>query len=444
MILSAIVVAHLGWLQKSKVVETKLFTVRKEKVVANSIALSPDLDHYAYATPDHKLVVDGKSYGPFVTNGPVVFSGDSKSFGFLASEKAKDPSSLRINGTEQKLEFQPMSLFRAGEDGAICWVERDIEKDKVRLVTPYETTGWFDKIEKVAFSDDGSNFYLRVAEKIVQDKDAPVDNSQPLTKDYIVYKGGKKVARERVAQIFPAPNGLGFAAATADDLFVYKSYSNKYKGELYGKPIFSDDGTQVAFRTRFTIPTPTSNKDAIQYCINGNFITDLQIQSGLTFSPDGKKWVMCGLNDKKPFLYFSDSGLVSFGEVAGLGAAPAEPYRFAKFVNGKMVFIFTPRRAKPLLFVEDKGIMEMGSFLVSPDSASISPDGRYLAIGGGDDRETHAYVFDLQNPGTGVDPLKGQYDLQMLGSGTFIWSNTNELKFMVLRKGDMTRVSAQI
>ncbi len=435
---------------KLQVVETKLLSLQKTKLVPNSIYLSPNFEHFAYKTPDGKVMIDGKAFGPYVFSTPVIYSGDGKDYAFAATVKAGEDAKFFWNGVEKKTEFPISNVFRAGDSGPICWTERDKETTKVRLITPYETTGWFEKIDRINFNDDGSNFYLRTVEKVVKEKDAPNDPSQPDSRDYIIYKGGKKVARESILQVYIAPKDGGFAAVrpatslvglpsgTIGGLEVItRAGSTIFRGEIFGNPVYSSDGKQFAFRSRYTVPGTVANQDRIQYFLNGKQITELNLQSGLMFSDTSDKWAMCGLNDKRPYLLTSWGGLVSYGEFPLLGGAPSEPYKFGRFVNDKMVLLFQARRSKPLLFIEDKAMIELGPYSALTDTISISPDGKLLAVAGTDGTMNHAYLVDLQNPVAGVETLKGPYELQVTGDSTFAWQGEHDLKFAVLRKNDL-------
>lgn len=463
MILAAVFAAPFFCVQLGQITETKLFTIQKGKIAPGSIRLSPDLNHYSYVTADHKMIIDGKTLGPYVTNGAVVYSGDSKDCAFLAQIKPSEPSKLIWNGAEKATEFPVGSIFVAGETGPICWVERkrvkeeeppkvDIqragenanknapkENEFSRLVTPEETTDWYEKIEKLGFSDDGKLFFLRTSQKVAQSKDTPPDPSGPTTEDFIVYKGGKKVPRGQILQVYAAPSGGGFMAITGKSEVVFNRTLTKFTGEIYGKPVFSPDGKQMAFRVQFTKYAPDGNQPNYQYYVNGKPIENLQIQSGLIFSEDGTRWVMCGLNRKSPYLLSSDLGLVAFAD-AGLGKAPAEPYKAAKMVNGKLVCLFQAKRDKPILYIEGLEAFELGGFISAPDTLSVSPDGRHLLLAGSAGEETHAYMVDLGNPQAAVDVLPFKYDLQNLGKGTFVWRSDNEVQFAILKRNDLERV----
>lgn len=464
MIVPALIALSFRPVLDVKVVETKLFRNQKGKVEPGSIAISPDFEHYSYSSPDHKIIVDGKSFGPFLSNGAMVYSGDSKNYAFLANVKPNSPPVVFFNGVEKPTEFPVTSIFRAGETGGICWGEHKViitkdendpkkenHQDFTRLVSPNGVTEWFEKIEKIYFSDDGSDFALRTSEKIPPKVVDQNSQALPTSRDFIVHKDGSKVARDQTIQVFPAPNSQGYATlagskSSVDDYVVsYRGKTSAFKGEFYGKPLFSPDGRQFAYRRSFTGPTPEGrNIQFYQYTIGGFEITDLQIQTGLTFAPDGKKWVMCGLNGKEPQVYVSSMGMVSYRDFPLLDGAPAEPYKVARFAAGKMVFLFQPKREKPTLFVEDKGLFELGSFTSLPDSLSISPNGRWLVLAAGDVRETRAFLVDLENPGPAVEIMKPGYDLQVLGKGTFVWKNDHELQFMILRNSDLNRVSATL
>jgi WD40 repeat protein len=217
----------------------------------------------------------------------------------------------------------------------------------------------------------------------------------------------------------------------------------KFKGEFYGKPTFSPDGKTFAFRNSFTGPTKDGrNIPFYQYNINGFSITDLQVQTGLTFAPDGKKWVMCGMNGKDPYLYVSSQGMAPYTEFPGLGAAPPELYKEARFANGKIVLLFQPKKTRPVLFIEDKGTFEFGEMMSAPETLSISPDGKTLVLGCNDKGELRAFTMSVDNPGVVSEILKKSYDLQNLGKGTFVWKNDHELQFLILRNSDLIRISA--
>ena len=460
MILAALFAVPILGIQVGQATETKLFTIQKGKILPGSIMLSPDLNHFSYTSNDHKVILDGKAVGPFLSNGAVVYSGDSKNAAFLATVNPNEPSKLYWNGVEKKTDFPVSNVFRAGENGGLCYVERKTETvddgidekgnkkvrqiERSRVVMPDETTDWFRKIDKIGFSDDGSSYYMRMSEEIEVSKDKPVDLTAPTAKDYLVYKGGKKVERDQVMQVFPAPLGEGYAFLTNRNAVIYKQNSTVLHGAFYGKPVFSPTGKQFAFRSEFTgHDTNGVNIPFFHYYINGLEILDLQIQTGLTFDDTGKKWVMCGLNGKNPYIYQSTTGLMSYAD-AGLGGAPAEPYKVAKFVNGKLVCLFQAKRSKPLIYLEEKGLMDLGNFVAYPDTLSTSPDGKHLIIAGSAGEETHAYVLELDAPTEGIDVLKGNYDLQNLGIGTFVWRNDREVGFTALRKNDLVRVSVRL
>ncbi|MBS1700065.1 MAG: hypothetical protein JST12_00255 [Armatimonadetes bacterium] len=412
--------------------------MKKGQYVASSIVLSPNLERYSYTTKDGKVIVDGKSYGPYVGTGVPTFSGDSKQWGMLAQIKKDEAPKLILDGVPKDTEAPPSSVFRGGIHGPICWIERSDEH--ARLVTPDETTAWFEKIEKLDFSDDGLLFYMRTSEKIKKDKDAPKDDNSPSSRDYIVYKGGKRVPRERVLQVYIAPNNGGFAALAIDDTMVFKGQTAKVHGHVYGDPQFSPDGKHFAFRTEFTEVVNQINTQRYQYVIDEQPIEGLQIQSGLTYSDDSLRWVMCGLNGKKPYLYLSDRGLMAYEDVVGLGGV-TDLYKQAKFVNGKLILLFQPRRSKPLLYVEDKGVAEIGPFMSIPETFSVSPDGKYVAVAGFQGQATHAYVYAVGGLAKAEDAMKGDYDLQNLGAGTFVWSGNHQLSFAILRRNDLIHVS---
>ncbi|MEI8281044.1 MAG: hypothetical protein WCG75_01435 [Armatimonadota bacterium] len=462
MLLAALVTIPLHNIQAPKVVETKLFRNQKGVVAPGSITVSPNLDHYSYSTIDHKVIIDGKAFGPYVSNGAVLYSGDSKDYAFLANLKVNAPPTVFWNGVPKTTEFPVTSVFRAGETGGICWGERkvtvepdpkdpkkEIRNEFTRLIHPGGVTEWFDKVEKIYFSDDGSSFALRINEKIPL-KDIPADKpNAPTSRDYIILADGTKRLRGNTMQIFPAPNNQGYAvldtdfSETTDYSFEFRNKLIEFKGEFSGKPIFSPDGKQFAFRRSFTGPTPGGTNIAFyQYTIGGYSIPDLQIQTGLTYAPDGKKWVMSGLNGRTPYLYVSSMGMVSYGEFPGLALAPPEPYKMAKFANGKIVLLFQPKREKPSVFIEDKGVFELGPFTSLPDTMSVSPNGRYMVIGGADLKETRAFMIDLENPATAVEVMKPGCELQVLGKGTFVWKSNSSVQFMILKNSELVRVNA--
>lgn len=442
MILPAILVIPFLQIPAGQISEAKLFKVQKGKIAPGSISISPDLSHYSYATPDNKVVIDGKTYGPYLTVGAVLYSGDSKDYAFLAGVREKEPSVIIWNGVEKRTDNPVSNMFRAGETGGICWGEYN--KDSTRLVYPTGATEWMEKIEKIYFSDDGSQFAMRTSEKLTA-KDVPPNSAEPTSRDYIVYQDGTKVARDRTLLVFPAPNGQGYATLTSDNEVKFRGRTVKFTGEFYSKPVFSPDGKQFAFRNSYTGTTPEGrNIQFYQYTIGGFSIPDLQIQTGLTFAPDGKKWVMCGLNGKQPYLYVSSSGMSRYDEFPQLNGAPPEPYKAAKFANGKIVLLFQSSRARPFLFVEEKGLVDLGPFSALPDTMSISPDGTKLLIGGSDLNESRAFLVDLENPGPATNVLKPGYDLQNLGKGTFVWKGNKEVQFMILRNSDLIRITAKL
>ncbi len=443
MILNAIAIISIFQVHVGGITETKLFKNQKGKVTPGSITISPDLTHFAYSTMDHKLTIDGRSFGPFLSNGTVLFSRNSDDYAFLASQKLRSPSSLFFNGVERPMEFPIESLFLAGETGGICWVERD--KALSRLVYPGGVTEWFEKIEKISFSEDGSLFYLKISEKLKVPEGTNINADTPTSSDYIVRKDGSKQLRDTTVHLFPAPNSQGYAVLSNDNSVSFRGKIVKYKGEFYGKPLFSPDGKQLAFRNSFTGTTATGkNIPFYQYNINGYSIPDLQVQTGLTFAQDGKKWVMCGLNGKELFLYVSSQGMMSFEEFPLLAGAPKETYKEARFANGKIVLLFQPKRARPVLFVEEKGIVELGELTSAPETMTISPDGRTLLVGCSDQKELRAYAVNLENPGPAVEIMKKGYDLQNLGKGTFVWKSDRDVQFLILRNSEIVRVSAKL
>ncbi|HLO98868.1 MAG TPA: hypothetical protein VK171_09770, partial [Fimbriimonas sp.] len=141
----------------------------------------------------------------------------------------------------------------------------------------------------------------------------------------------------------------------------------------------------------------------------------------------------CGLNGKTPYIYLSTMGPVKYAEFPGLDTAPQEPYKWAKFRDGKLMLLFQGPRSNPTLFLQDMGSVDLGTVIVVPDSISISPDGRYMVFGGQLALETHAFVVDLNFAGAAVDLGKTGYDLQMLGPRTFTWTGNNTVNFAILR-----------
>jgi hypothetical protein len=199
----------------------------------------------------------------------------------------------------------------------------------------------------------------------------------------------------------------------------------------------------LAYRNSFTGPTPEGrNIQFYQYTIGGFSIPDLQIQTGLTYAPDGKKWVMCGLNGKTPFLFVSSLGMMPYGEFPMLNGAPPEPYKTARFVNGKIVLLFQAKHEKPMLFIEDKGVFDLGDFTALPDTLSVSPDGLRFAIGGADLKGSKAFFGSLESPDKLTEVLKSGYELQNIGRGTFVWKGNHDVQFLVTRNVDLFKVSA--
>ena len=456
MILSAILAMPIGHIQIGQVTEIKLFKNEKGKVAPASIAVSPNLAHFSYSTLEHKIMIDGKAYGPYLSNGAVVYSGNSDDFAFLAGQTVGKPSSFFYDGVDKSGEFPVSNVFRAGDSGGLCWIEhkltvapdprdpnKEIKRELSRLAYPGGATDWFERIEKMNFSDDGSLFALRVSEKVTVEPGVKLDLEAPTSHDYIIHQDGSKVLRENILQVFPAPDGQGYASLSSENSVTFRNKVTKFKGEFYGKPQFSPDGKQFVFRNSFTGTTSGGrNVPFYQYNINGFSIPDLQIQTGLTFAPDGKKWVMCGLNGKDPFIYVSSQGMVPYADFPGLGGAPPEPYKEARFANGKIVLLFQPKRAKPMLFVEDKGIFELGDLTSVPETLSISPDGRTLVLGCTDFKEMRAFAVNLESPGPAVEILKKGYDLQDMRKGTFVWKSDHQVQFLILRNSDLIRVSA--
>lgn len=420
------------------VTETKLFKLQKGKIKPGTIQLSPDLMHYSYVSSENKLILDGKAFGPYLNNTSPVYSGDGKDCVYMATIDAKNGPVLVWNGTIRKTDFPVAGVFRAGETGGVWWYER--QETKMRLVHSEGVTDWFPKIDKLTVSDDGSNFYMRTSEN-VKAETQNFDPTAPTSIDYIVRKDGTKTLRGNVLQVFPAPQGLDYASLLGTGDVVFRGKAARVHGEFYGKPVFSPDGKQLAFRSEFTGPTKDGNKPFYHYNVNGTELTDLQIQTGFTFSPDGKKWVLCGMNGKEPYIHLSTYGLLSYGEFPSLGEAPPEPYKSATFVNGKLVLFFQAKTGKPTLYIEDKGLFEMGDFKVAPDTLEFSPDGKKLAFAGIFRQETRALLFDLENPGAVTDLMKPGYDLQNLDKGTFIWKSDQELVYMILRNSELIRIN---
>ena len=459
MILSALFGIPIVPFQVGQVTETKLFRNEKGKVVPGSIAVSPNLQHYSYSTVDHKIMIDGKAFGPYLSNGIVAYSGNSDDYAFLASQRQNAPSTFFLNGVEKNGEFPIFNVFRAGESGGLAWVEHKYvtEKDEkdpsktnkfdfTRLVYNGGNTEWFERIEKMSFSDDGSLYAIRVSEKVKASDVKKDDPDTPTSKDYIVRMDGEKTPRAGIMQIFPAPNAQGYATLTGDNTVIFRNKVSPIKGEFYGKPMFSPDGKQFVYRNSFTGARPDGrNVPFYQYTINGYPIPDLQIQTGLVFAPDGKKWVMCGMNGKDHFLYISSQGMVAYSDFPGLAGAPLEPYKEARFAAGKIVLLFQPKKSNPILFIEDKGITDLGEMTSAPETISISPDGKKMVLGCQEKQELHAFAVDLENPVSAVPVIaKKGYDLQNLGKGTFVWRNDHEVTFLILRNSDMTRVSASL
>jgi hypothetical protein len=420
------------------VTETKLFKIQKGKIVPGTILLSPDLMHYSYVSSDRKLILDGKAFGPYLTNTTPVYSGDGKDCAYIATINAKDGPVLVWNGVVRKTDYPVGNLFRAGDTGGIWWYER--QENKTRLVHAEGVTDWFAKIDKLSVTDDASNFYLRTSEPIKSDPQK-VDPGAPTSNDYIIKKDGTKTPRGNTLQVFPAPKGLDYAMLMGTGEVLFRGKSARVHGEFYGKPTFSPDGKQFVFRSEFTGPTKEGNKPFFHYNVNGLELNDLQIQTGFTFSPDGSKWVLCGLNGKEPFIHLSTYGLLSYGEFPGLAGVPPEPYKVAQFVNGKLVMLFQAKLGKPILYIEDKGVFELGEFKAAPETLEFSPDGKKLALAGMFRQETRALLVDLENPGIASELLKPGYDLQNLEKGTFIWKSDQELMYMILRNSELIRIN---
>lgn len=422
-----------------KVKETKLVQLDKKKVAAGSISLSRDFLHFTHASPNRTVYLDGKVLGTYLDHGTVIFSGSNDDYAFIAQLKPDEPPVMIKNGKPVTTDGQIARLFRTHDLGALAYLER-VDK-KFRLVTDYGKSPLVSKIENLRFSDDGGTYVFAVTEE-KRDADGVLLSSD----EFLCYSNSDDLA--------PRPGIIGYYPANDHAFMTTTNFNDvRFRGQTYrlgharfnGRPVFSPDGKSFGFKVEQTAYTKEGvNIEQIQYNVNGNLVTDFQRQTGLTFSDDSKLWVLCGMNGKNVGLYLSNFGPVKYSDFPGLESAPQEPYKWAKFLNNKLMLMFQAPRANPTLFMQDLGTVDLGTLVVVPDSISISPDGRYMVFGGQLELETHAFMVDLQFLGPAVEITKPGYDLQMLGSRTFYWTGNNTVNFAILRNNFVCRAEATL
>lgn len=426
--------------------EAVMLKLDGKKIDLSSLVVSPDRARVACVTADRKTVlVDGKKYGPFLAAASPTFSGDSRSMAFIAVRRAELGGEVYINGEYVKTESEVTKVLRLGETGPIAWTEQT--KAGVRLCTPEFKTAPMPKVIRSTFSPDGKGFAFIFSE-------VQKDPAKP-TNDFLMMGNTPVVPRGRTSFCYPAQGGNGylsihldtkidFAAGTATSFGDWNGQKFAFEGTMVGSPIFNSTGDTWALRSEFTGATPKGNMQFSRYTTTTGPVRELEIQSGFAFRPGSSDFVLCGKRGDELFLKRSPAVAVPYSQVPGLEVAPREMYKSAAWFGKKIALLFQSKRTKPSLFVEGKGMVDLAADEAMPNSLSVSPDGKYLALNVVRNELATVMIVPLEDPLQMAVVGKEDSVVDQPAKVAPLWVDNRTVRFMALRKGQLIRMDATI
>jgi hypothetical protein len=436
--------------------EVTLFKIEPKITDLSTMAISHDRTHYAFVTRDAKTaVVDGKKYGGYVRIGAVTFAGNSNDWAFVGIKKEGGKGFLVLNGEEQNLPDSVVRIIRAGSKGGLAWVEQTLTGASFRLAFGTQTSEWCDLIERVNFAEDGATYLMYCRDRqMVKQKQADGTDKMVSTGmlDYYLMNGKDRVESQKRVLFAVAPK-TGRQLSVYDDgdqadqgrnRVVAHNQTGRFPGQLVGQAFFSSTGKSSVLRCEYTGVTAEGNRQFSSYVVNALTHKELYYQAGLTFFPNSDQYVFCGFRDKVAYLYRSDTGARKYAEVPAMQGAPNDLYRACAFADNKLILLFQTKRATPQLFLEDRGMVDVGVTYIAPNSLSVSPDGKWLAFGAEKDGLTNCFVLNVQNPTEFQMVGKADYQMDNPDANRPQWTSNRTFHFMALRSAKVIRMEVSL
>ena len=426
--------------------ETVLLKLDPKKIDLSSLVVSPDRARVACVSADRKFaLLDGKRFGPFAATAPPVFSGDSRTFAFAAMRSQDKGGEMYLNGQYVQTEFEVTRVLRLGDTGPIAWTERG--KPGVRLCTEQFKTAWMPKLVRSAFGTDGKGFSFIFSELPKDTSDNPPE--------YLMQGNSAPVPRGQIVNSFPAPGGTSYLNIRLDVKVDFKQSADTgfgewngqqfaYLGKVVGLPIFNTTGTAWAVRSEYTGVTPTGNAQFSKYTTSSGAVKELDFQGGFSFRPGSEDFVLCGKRGDEFFLKKSPSLAIPYSKFPGLDVAPREFYRAAAWSGKNVVLLFQSKRTRPMIFVEGKGMVDLGVDEAMPASLAVSPDGKYLALNVMKNEIASVMVVPLDDPLQMTQVGKQDYMVDQAEKVAPLWLDNRSLRFLALRKSQLIRMDATI
>lgn len=435
----------------------RLFEATSKRVAEGSIVFSDDLQHFSYFSPTNEMFLDGKSLGKYERCAPLVFDATGTQWAFLSTTKDQPVARIKTQSGFKTTEFAPVRLFRAGTRGPLTWLERS--NPGVRLARDGWASPFYPTVDKLKFSQDGSAYTLvytsRVKPLTEEELKELKDSGRPIPEavasiDYLVDTDKPAIKTPRIQGLYPYNNGKSRLEISLDmepGEIRTNGMRFQFRAAKIDPPIFDPTDQHFALRFGFTKPVEGTNIDANIYMIDGIQYPTPPVQTGITFSPDGQRWVFCGYEQKQWFLIEKGKQKQPMDNNSDFPGCPNEGYKAAFFTPQGLGLLFQSRKVAPTIVIGATQLTQIPAEKVIPESLSVSPNGKWLAFVAEKEGKRMQGVMKI-GPTSSALPtvqwLKPDEQSGLLRFEKAQWQSANAFLFVSLKGVNLNRHSVQI
>ena len=419
--------------------ETEMLALDRKKIDLSTIVVSPDLNRVGYLSADQRTVfVDKQRIGPFLEIDPVVFSADSKTFGFIARRERELGKELYLDGKYQQSLDPIVRVVRYGTLGNLAWFTST--KEGLVFTHAGGRSAPMPKVLRTTFAIDGSGFAF-----LYSNPPKELDKKNP---DFLIYNSEPAIPRAGVAKMFLAPRAKGILTTSVENhpssVITWNSQTFRVPGEPKGDPLFSDSGDTFAIRTEFNGLNDDGVEARSAYLVNGRLLQDLNLQAQLQFQPGTEKFALAGKRGDEYFIKRGFELAKPYREVSGFEDAPAEPIRAIRWVGNNLLALFQSKKRAPMLFLEGVGAISVPGEQVFPESLTVSPDKRHIAFFAEKKGLAVCMVASLGAPGPAQVIGKEDFGVSGAAQSAPLWLSNNTIRFHGIRKLKLIKFEATI
>jgi hypothetical protein len=221
----------------------------------------------------------------------------------------------------------------------------------------------------------------------------------------------------------------------------------QFRAAKIDPPIFDPTDQHFALRFGFTKPVDGTNIDANIYMIDGIQYPTPPVQTGMSFSPDGQRWVFCGYEQKQWFLIEKGKQKQPMDNNTDFPGCPNEGYKAAFFTPQGLGLLFQSRKVAPTIVIGATQLTQIPAEKVIPESLSVSPNGKWLAFVAEKEGKRMQGVMKI-GPTSSALPtvqwLKPDEQSGLLRFEKAQWQSANAFLFVSLKGVNLNRHSVQI